>query len=148
MTSSTFETVNSIMAPVDASKLSGRYQTEVKVNGENVQVLRSIRHAPRNLVLRGSLTPQKTKPFSSADMDDLCGLFNTKANVTPPTKKKTPCTRSAKKKAGKDVDSVKENLGKALQMIQKSSDKKSTRFSEDTKKVAVAPARRSRRSRN
>ena len=43
-------------------------------------MLRSIRHAPQDLVLRGSITPQKVKP---SDIDDLCDLFVTKVTVSP-----------------------------------------------------------------
>ena len=117
--------------------------------GKQVQVLRSIRHAPRNLVLRGSLTPQKAKPTSAGDVDDLCNLFQRKANVTPQGKKKassarTPSARYAKKKVDEEADSAKENMGKVLKSAQKKGSK-STRFSDDTKKAAVSPVRRSRR---
>ncbi len=39
-----FSTVKSIMSPVDASKLSGRYETTVKVKGTCVNSLTSIGH--------------------------------------------------------------------------------------------------------
>ena len=117
-------------------------------------MLRSIRHAPKELVLQGTVTPKKVKR-SSDDVDDLCDLFHVKANVTPNKKKlssskahstpraRAPSARYAEKKAD-EVNSVKENLGKALKMMPKSNTK-STSFSDDTKKTVVSPVRRSRR---
>ena len=117
-------------------------------------MLRSIRHAPKELVLQGTVTPKKVKR-SSDDVDDLCDLFQTKAKVTPNKKKlssskahstpraRAPSARYAEKKAD-EVDSVKENLGKALKMMPKSNTK-STRFSDGTKTTVVSPVRRSRR---
>ncbi|KAL3796372.1 hypothetical protein ACHAW5_001698 [Stephanodiscus triporus] len=81
-----FETVHVCLSPADASKLSGRYETAVDVNGKSVPVLRSIRHAPKELVLQGSMTPSKAKP-SASDIDDLCDKFAKKMNVTPNKKK-------------------------------------------------------------
>ena len=75
------------------------------------------------------------------------------------TKKKSaskpgaPTARYAKKKSDEEVDSVKENLGKALGIALKSKvvapkKKPALRFSDDTKAAAVTPlkVRRSRES--
>ena len=122
--------------------------------GNPVPVLRSIRHATQDLVLQGTITPKKVK-HSSGDVDDLCDLFQAKAKVTPNKKKQSssragstprardPSARYAEKKAD-EVDSIKENLGKALKMMHKSNTK-STRFSDGTKEAVVNPVRRSRR---
>eukprot|EP00579_Thalassiosira_antarctica_P004920 CAMPEP_0201893010 /NCGR_PEP_ID=MMETSP0902-20130614/37771_1 /ASSEMBLY_ACC=CAM_ASM_000551 /TAXON_ID=420261 /ORGANISM="Thalassiosira antarctica, Strain CCMP982" /LENGTH=157 /DNA_ID=CAMNT_0048424671 /DNA_START=8 /DNA_END=481 /DNA_ORIENTATION=+ len=155
MNTSAFETVHSILSPVDASKLSGRYETTAADrSGKPVPVLRSIRHATQELVLQGTITPKKVKR-SSDDVNDLCDLFQAKARVTPNKKKpssskadstpraRAPSSQYVEKKAD-EVDSVKENLGKALKMMHKSNTK-STRFSDDTKEAAVNPVRRSRR---
>lgn len=86
------------LSPVDASKLAGRYETVAKTkSGENVSVLRSLRHAPQeDLLLQARLTPKKVKPVSD-DVDGLCGLFEKQMTVSP--KKKTP-SKSAKDKVG------------------------------------------------
>lgn len=86
-------TVTQLISPSDASKLSGRYESVVKKkNGDEVKVLRSLRHAPnQNLLIRANITPQKV---TSNDVDDLCDLFKTSVSVSP---KKTPINRSAKK---------------------------------------------------
>ena len=86
-------TVTQLLSPSDASKLSGRYEAVVKKkNGDEVKVLRSLRHAPnQNLLIRANITPQKV---TSKDVDDLCDLFKTSVSVSP---KKTPTNRSAKK---------------------------------------------------
>ncbi len=87
-------TITQLLSPSDASKLSGRYEAVVKKkNGDEVKVLRSLRHAPnQNLLIRANITPQK-QPTSN-DVDDLCDLFKTSVSVSP---KKTPTKRSAKK---------------------------------------------------
>eukprot|EP00581_Thalassiosira_minuscula_P000784 CAMPEP_0183742478 /NCGR_PEP_ID=MMETSP0737-20130205/64720_1 /TAXON_ID=385413 /ORGANISM="Thalassiosira miniscula, Strain CCMP1093" /LENGTH=156 /DNA_ID=CAMNT_0025978065 /DNA_START=45 /DNA_END=515 /DNA_ORIENTATION=- len=150
MNTPAFETVHSIFSPVDASKLSGRYETTAKDKaGKPVPVLRSLRHAPKELVIRGSITPKKVQP-SSDDLDNLCDLFQNKASVTPIKKrssssKKSSATRTKStvvskrhaKKNADEVESVKENLGEALKMMFKSVD-----FSDDTKAAAVAPTKR------
>ena len=86
-------TITQLLSPSDASKFSGRYESVVKKkNGDEVKVLRSLRHAPnQNLLIRANITPQKV---TSNDVDDLCDLFKTSVSVSP---KKTPTKRSAKK---------------------------------------------------
>ena len=59
------------------------------IKGKSTRVLRSIRHAPQDLVLRGSITPQKVKP---SDIDDLCDLFVKKVKVSPKKKKPSGST--------------------------------------------------------
>jgi hypothetical protein len=172
-----------VMSPANASKLSGRYETEVQVGGKSmsvsatifwiiilhqnyliilrtgksVPVLRSIRHAPQELVLQGSITPKKSKP-TAADVDDLCDLFVQKVRVSPKkssvekevTKKVkevkvkdvkvkiTPKVTSVSQKNLKatitkavDADEAKENLTKALKAIQKKPVVKTLRFSDE-----------------
>ncbi|KAL3811281.1 hypothetical protein ACHAXA_009281, partial [Cyclostephanos tholiformis] len=71
-----FDTVHVVLSPADASKLSGRYETAVEVN---------------ELLLQGSITPQKVKP-SVSDIDDLCDLFVKKVKVSPKKKKPSEST--------------------------------------------------------
>lgn len=87
------------LSPVDASKLTGRYETVAKTkSGEDVSVLRCLRHAPQeDLLLQARITPKKVKPVSSDDIDGLCGLFEKKMTVSP--KKESP-SKSAKNKVG------------------------------------------------
>ena len=88
-------TITQLLSPSEASKLSGRYESVVKKkNGDEVKVLRSLRHAPnQDLLVRANITPQKVK-LTSKDVDDLCDLFKTSVSVSP---KKTPTNHSAKK---------------------------------------------------
>jgi len=44
-------------------------------------VLRSLRHAPEELILQGSITPAKMHT-TSLDIDRLCDLFTSKAKVS------------------------------------------------------------------
>lgn len=77
-------TITALLSPLDASKLSGRYETVTKTkSGEDVSVLRSLRHAPqKDLMLRARITPKKVQPTHS-DIDGLCDLFRSKATVSP-----------------------------------------------------------------
>ena len=75
-------------------------------------MLRSLRIAASGdgYVLRGSITPQKPKP-SPADIDDLCGLFETKVIVTPgknAPNSSTPTSQFAAKKVD-EAQNTKEN---------------------------------------
>jgi hypothetical protein len=130
--------------------------------GKSVQVLRSIRHAPQELVLQGSITPKKSKP-TAADVDDLCDLFVQKVRVSPKKKssmeKEAKVTKKVKEVKVKDVkvkitpkvtsvvsqknlkatitkavdaDEAKENFTKALKAIQTKPVVKSLRFSDET----------------
>jgi hypothetical protein len=74
--------------------------------GKSVPVLRSLRHAPQELVLQGTITPVKAKPTAS-DIDDLCDLFDKKAKVTPSKKK---LSRSNDKWTGGGKASNEENV--------------------------------------
>lgn len=52
-------------------------------SGEEVSVLRSLRHAPqKDLMLWARITPKKVQPTHS-DIDGLCDLFRSKATVSP-----------------------------------------------------------------
>jgi hypothetical protein len=77
-------TITALLSPLDASKLSGRYETVTKTkSGEEVSVLRSLRHAPqKDLMLWARITPKKVQPTHS-DIDGLCDLFRSKATVSP-----------------------------------------------------------------
>ena len=78
------------LSPVDASKLTGRYETVTTTKyGKEVNVLRSLRHAPKeDLLLQARITPKKVQPTAS-DMDGLCGLFETKMTVSPKNKSRS-----------------------------------------------------------
>ena len=80
-------TITAHLSPCDAGKLAGRYETVAKNrSGEEVRVLRSLRHAPQeDLLLRARITPKKVKPVSD-DIDSLCGMFEKKMTVTPKKK--------------------------------------------------------------
>jgi hypothetical protein len=86
--------VASYLSPADASRLTGRYETVAKTkSGEEVNVLRSLRHAPQeDLLLQARITPKKVKPTSD-DIDGLCDLFQSKVKVSP---KNTPRSVSNK----------------------------------------------------
>ena len=81
--------VTAHLSPADASKLTGRYETVATTkHGKEVNVLRSLRHAPQqDLLLQARITPKKVKPTSS-DIDGLCGLFQTKMTVSPKSESK------------------------------------------------------------
>ncbi|KAL7498949.1 hypothetical protein ACHAWT_010299 [Skeletonema menzelii] len=81
--------VTAHLSPADASKLTGRYETVATTkHGKEVNVLRSLRHAPQHdLLLQARITPKKVKPTSS-DIDGLCGLFQTKMTVSPKSESK------------------------------------------------------------
>mmetsp|Transcript_31690 Transcript_31690/g.60522 ORF Transcript_31690/g.60522 Transcript_31690/m.60522 type:complete len:102 (-) Transcript_31690:285-590(-) len=81
MNTSAFETANPILNPINVSNLSGRYETTARDKAGNpVQVIRSIRHAPKELVIQGTITPNTP---SSDDVDNLCNLFQAKASFAP-----------------------------------------------------------------
>ena len=88
------------LSPVDASKLTGRYETVTTTKyGKEVNVLRSLRHAPKeDLLLQARITPKKVQPTAS-DMDGLCGLFETKMTVSPKNKSRSKLF-TTKEKAG------------------------------------------------
>lgn len=127
--------------------------------GKSVPVLRSIRHAPQELVLQGSITPKKSKP-TAADVDELCDLFVQKVRVSPKknsVEKEAKVTKKVKEVKVKDVkvkitpkvtsvsqknlkatitkavnaDEAKENFSKALKVIQKKPVVKTLRFSDE-----------------
>lgn len=95
-----FQTVSSIISPADAARFSGRYETQiVGKDGKSVSVLRSIRNASlEQLILQGNITPTKAPAPPANAMEDLCGLFETKAKVT-----KSPKATSSKMAAAQDV---------------------------------------------
>jgi len=127
--------------------------------GKSVPVLRSIRHAPQELVLTGSITPKKSMP-TAADVDDLCDLFVKQVRVSPKknssVEKVAKVTKKVKEVKVKDVkvkiepkvtsmsqrnlkatitkavdaDEAKVNFTKALKVIQKKPVMKSLRFSD------------------
>mmetsp|Transcript_20634 Transcript_20634/g.41146 ORF Transcript_20634/g.41146 Transcript_20634/m.41146 type:complete len:136 (-) Transcript_20634:62-469(-) len=76
--------VTAHLSPAAASKLTGRYETVATTkHGQEVNVLRSLRHAPQeDLLLQARITPKKVKPTAN-DIDGLCGLFQTKMTVSP-----------------------------------------------------------------
>lgn len=85
------------LSPVDASKLTGRYETVATTkHGKKVNVLRSLRHAPQeDLLLQARITPKKIQPTAS-DMDGLCGLFEAKMTVSPKNKSRSKFTTENK----------------------------------------------------
>ncbi len=87
------------LSPVDASKLTGRYETVTTTkHGKEVNVLRSLRHAPKeDLLLQARITPKKVQPTAS-DMDGLCGLFETKMTVSPKNKSRSKLLFTTKDK--------------------------------------------------
>ena len=89
--------VTALLSPADASKLTGRYETVATTkHGQEVNVLRSLRHAPQeDLLLQARITPKKVKPTSS-DIDGLCGLFQTKMTVSPKNKSRSNSTTKDK----------------------------------------------------
>ncbi|EJK76214.1 hypothetical protein THAOC_02037 [Thalassiosira oceanica] len=132
-TSTKFETTCSVLAVADASKLSGRYETEVV--DKQVPVLRSLRNVatPGKMILRGSLTPRGQKAGRSFDVDDLCQAFQRKANVTPNFR--NPKKQSPSNKAPLSVDSVKEDLRLALGSKNRCVSKKAAPVKGKTSKV-------------
>ena len=129
-------TVSSTLSPVHAAKFSGRYETTVvdAKTGQSTQVLRSLRHAPVKLMLQGTLIPsnrEKAPAPTLSDIDELCGVFKSKAKITP--KKQTSSAPGAASVA-KDVERMK--ISKA------SSNAGISRGNGEVKKVAASPARR------
>lgn len=130
-------TVASTLSPVHAAKFSGRYETTVvdAKTGLSTQVLRSLRHAlVDKLMLQGTLTPsnrEKAPAPTPSDIDDLCGVFKSKAKITP---KKQTSSAPAAASVAKDVERMK--ISKA------SSNAGISRGNGEVKKVAASPARR------
>lgn len=104
-------TVTAHLSPSDAGKLAGRYETVARTKtGEEVSVLRSLRHAPQeDLLLRARITPKKVKPVSD-DIDGLCGMFEKKMTVTPKKKSRSKSTQG-KEVADANKASKEKNIG-------------------------------------
>eukprot|EP00984_Skeletonema_dohrnii_P017420 scaffold7913_cov100-Skeletonema_dohrnii-CCMP3373.AAC.3 len=98
--------VTAHLSPAAASKLTGRYETVATTkHGQEVNVLRSLRHAPQeDLLLQARITPKKVKPTAN-DIDGLCGLFQTKMTVSPKNQ-----SRSKSTKVGVAESSAKTNV--------------------------------------
>jgi hypothetical protein len=103
-TMSNFQSVSSLLSPVDAARFTGRYEMEVEgKDGKPVKVLRSIRKADLDkLLLSGSITPTKAPPLKENAVDDLCNLMESKAVIT-----KSPTVSPKVDKKSQAVDSVK-----------------------------------------
>eukprot|EP00573_Skeletonema_grethae_P000278 CAMPEP_0201688474 /NCGR_PEP_ID=MMETSP0578-20130828/2226_1 /ASSEMBLY_ACC=CAM_ASM_000663 /TAXON_ID=267565 /ORGANISM="Skeletonema grethea, Strain CCMP 1804" /LENGTH=139 /DNA_ID=CAMNT_0048172809 /DNA_START=52 /DNA_END=471 /DNA_ORIENTATION=- len=101
--------ISSHLNPADASQLTGRYETVATTkHGKEVNVLRSLRHAPKeDLLLQARITPKKIQPTAS-DMDGLCGLFKAKMTVSPKNKSHSKFT--TKDNIGEAEASAKTNV--------------------------------------
>jgi len=90
--------IASHISVAESSKLTGRYETVVKTkSGEEVNVLRSLRHAPQeDLLLQARITPKNVRP-TSCDIDGLCDLFQSKVKVSPTKMPRSKPTMSIKK---------------------------------------------------
>ena len=75
--------------------------------GKSIPVLCSIRHAPQELVLTGSITTNKSNKPTAADVDDLCDLFVQEVRVSPKknssVEKVAKVTKKVKEVKVKDV---------------------------------------------
>ena len=152
-----FQTVSSIISPADAARFSGRYETQiVGKDGKPVSVLRSIRNASlEQLILEGSITPTKAPAPPANAMDDLCGVFETKAKVTksPKAASNKRATTQNVSKPENDSEPTKSTEASTKDVSKKPSEKESNKTDTKvegilrTKTPASSPSRIGRRTR-